>query len=108
MSLFDRLKPMRNETPDPTRVDIIRRGARRLDRSAAIGAGALLVVAHTTGPLPIPLTVEGDKITGDGPIYYQFVLPLDRQAVEQEIQAAATQPSRGCGGHFRPLIFQKR
>ena len=31
--------------------------------------------------MPVPLEVEGDKVTGDGPVYYQFVLPLDARAV---------------------------
>ena len=39
--------------------------------------------------MPVPLEVEGDKITGPGVVYYQFVLPLDHSA----LAAAATQPS---------------
>jgi hypothetical protein len=91
LSLFDRLKPIRNQSPDnPDRCEILRRGARHLDRSAAIAAGGLLILARSSGDMPIPLEVEGEKITGDGPIYYQFVLPLDRTALEA---AAATQPA---------------
>ena len=63
-----------------------------LDRSAALGAGGLVIIARSTGAMPIPLEVEGDKITGDGPIYYQFVLPLDHTALDAE---AATQPAAG-------------
>jgi len=91
-SFFDRLAPIPNTPGDsPDRVDLLRRGARHLDRSSAVAAGALVVIARSHGdvPMPVPLQVEGDKITGPGPVYYQFVLPLDHSAVEN---APATQP----------------
>ncbi|HEX3356359.1 MAG TPA: hypothetical protein VHS31_05190, partial [Tepidisphaeraceae bacterium] len=89
LSLFDRLQPIENQSPDnPDRVDVLRRGTRHLDRSSALAAGALVVLGRSDGPIPVPLEVEGDKMTGDGPIYYQFVLPLQRDAV-----SAATQPT---------------
>jgi hypothetical protein len=94
MSLFDRLATIPNEQlDDPKRVELLRRGARHLDRSSAIAAGALVVVAHSEGAMPVPLEVEGDKITGDGPIFYQFVLPLDRMSVDAQL--ATTEPSGG-------------
>jgi hypothetical protein len=92
-SFFDRLLPLQNDQPDAqTRVDLWRRGARHLDRSASLEAGALVIIARSPGdaPIPIPLKVEGDNIAGPGPICYQFVLPLDRSAVEK----AATQPAK--------------
>ena len=51
-----------------------------------------MIIARSYGnvPMPVPLEVEGDKITGDGPVYYQFVLPLQRE----RRCSAATQPAR--------------
>ena len=80
VSLFDRLMPLRNEQLDsPNRVELIRRGAHHLDRSASVASGALVILARSPAniAMPVPLEVEGDKVTGDGPVYYQFVLPLD-------------------------------
>ena len=89
LSFFSRLQPMENQTSDNRdRADVLRRGARRLDRSAALAAGSLVILGHSYGPIPVPLEVEGDKMTGDGPVYYQFVLPLQRDGV-----SAATQPA---------------
>ena len=46
-SFFDRLVPLDNDQPDAqTRVDVLRRGARHLDRSAALEAGALVIIAR--------------------------------------------------------------
>jgi hypothetical protein len=89
LSFFDRLAPIRNDNVNSAdRVEILRRGARHLDRSAAIAAGALVVVAQADTPLPMPLKVEGDPVSGEGTTFYQFVIPLDRAAVD----AATTQP----------------
>jgi hypothetical protein len=94
MSLYDRLAPDRNAQAvgtgynKATRVDLLRRGGRMLDISSAVAAGQLVVLAEAQGPLPIPLEVEGDRVAGDGTIFYQFVLPLDRTAAV----AAGTQP----------------
>lgn len=79
LSLFDRLSPARNR-PDQraSRVELLRRGGRWLDLSGALSAGALVVLAEAEGELPMPLSVEGDRISGQGLILYQFVLPLDR------------------------------
>jgi len=89
LTFFDRLEPIPNPRDTTNRVDLLRRSARHLDRSAALAAGAMVIIAKAYGPLPTPLQVEGDPITGDGPIYYQFVLPLDHSAMA----APATQPS---------------
>lgn len=80
MSFFDRMPPMRNLGRAPqrtTRLELLRRGGRWLDMSAAVAAGQLVVIAEANGPLPIPMEVEGDRVTGDGLILYQFALPLD-------------------------------
>ena len=60
-----------------------------MDRSPALSAGSLVVLAQAPGPLPIPVEVEGVKIADEGMVFYQFVLPVDRT----EADAAATQPS---------------
>ena len=74
MSLFGAIAPTRN----PNRIDLLRRGGRELDVSHALSAGELVVLAESEGPLPIPLDVEGDKVAGNGTIFYQYVLPVDR------------------------------
>jgi hypothetical protein len=78
LSLFDRLAPIRNDRPTPTRVELFRRGGRSMDLSDSLAAGSLLIFAESQGPLPMPLNVEGEPVKGDGLIFYQFVLPLDR------------------------------
>jgi hypothetical protein len=100
LSLFDRLPPMRNSTQpgQGARVELLRRGARHLDVSAAVAAGQLVVLAESeaNAPLPIPLEVEGDAVTGRGRVFYQFVLPLDRSAVAgppPPDEPPATQPA---------------
>jgi hypothetical protein len=112
LSLFDRLPPIKNKTGPQgniNRVEILRRGARWMDVSAALSAGQMVVLAESntnTAPLPIPLEVEGDRIAGRGKVFYQFVLPFDRTAAAAaeaadyaaEVQAAAgtttaTQPA---------------
>jgi hypothetical protein len=78
LSFFDRLAPARKlPDPSPDRYELLRRGARKLDISAALAAGQLVVLAESDGPLPFPLRVEGSLIGGEGTVFYQFVLPLD-------------------------------
>jgi hypothetical protein len=92
MSFFDRFPPLKNTERNlrqpSTRVEILRRGGRILDMSGSLSAGNLVVIATAEGPIPIPLEVEGDKVTGTGTIFYQVALPLDRSAIP-----AATQPT---------------
>jgi hypothetical protein len=77
LSFFSRLPPVKN----PSRFEVLRRGQRQLDLGHAIAAGELVVLAEAPDtPIPIPLDVEGDKVTGNGTTFYQFVLPLDRSA----------------------------
>jgi hypothetical protein len=92
-SLFDRMAPIRNMMDTQDRVEVLRRGARHLDRSTAIAAGSLVIICHVPekSPMPVPLEVEGEKITGDGNVFYQFVLPVDRSALEA---AATTQQTK--------------
>jgi hypothetical protein len=82
LSLFDRLPPMRNlSNQQQSRVELLRLGARWMDVSSAVAAGQLVVLAESetmNEPLPIPLEVEGDRVTGRGKVFYQFVLTLDR------------------------------
>ena len=92
MSFFDRLPPVRNESGKNDRFELLRRGGRHLDRSGALAAGALVVIAEADGPmkLPFPLDVEGDRIGGSGVNFYQFVLPIDHSKLPP-----TTQPAEG-------------
>lgn len=92
VSLFGRCPPMVNYPKDQTRVDILRRGLRQWDVSPAVAAGAMVVLAKTTGPLPIPLTVDGDTPAGSGRTFYQAVLPVDRSATLAPDPVETTQP----------------
>jgi hypothetical protein len=64
LSFYDRILPMRRPAAGD-RIDILRYGARGLDVSDALSAGALVVLAESHGPVPAP-------------IFYQAVFPLDR------------------------------
>lgn len=92
MSLFERLQPVKSEVR-LQRIDLLRRGGRTLDISGALAAGGLVVLAEADGPLPIPMEVEGDPVTGAGRILYQFVLPLDRSGLPVETDDSTTQPA---------------
>ncbi|MDB5298834.1 MAG: hypothetical protein JWO87_497 [Phycisphaerales bacterium] len=91
MSLYDRLGPGRNLlTPNGAhRVDLLRRGGRMLDMSPSVAAGRLVVLAQSDDDkrgLPFPLIVEGSRVEGQGRIYYQFALPVDRSEMEKEAE----------------------
>lgn len=104
LSFFNRLPVSRNllnSNPGPNRsviaqndrVDFLRRGKRDVDLSAAVSAGNLAVIAVSDSreeKLPFPLEVQGDRVEGKGLVYYQFVLPVDRAAVNDN---ATTQPT---------------
>jgi hypothetical protein len=98
LSVFDRLPAMPaiisltgygtiNSTKD--RVEFYNRGARMLNASASIAAGQLVILASAKGPLPIPVEVDDNKMTGDGTVFYQFVLPMDRGDVDQPMTRPA-------------------
>lgn len=89
LSLFDRIPPAMSNNEHKTRFEITRRGARKLDLSQLMSAGALVVVAEADGsPLPFPMQVQGTPIGGTGTTFYQAAIPLKRTMLE----AAATQP----------------
>lgn len=84
MSLFDRIYPQKNAPNSRgSRVDLIRREGRELNLSPAFAAGRVIVLAEARDvPLPFPLEVDGDKVTGTGSVFYQFVLPADRSKMD--------------------------
>jgi hypothetical protein len=55
--------------------------------------------AIANNPLPFPMEVQGDRVTGSGTTFYQFALPLARNELPlpppwpQPADAAATQPA---------------
>jgi hypothetical protein len=91
LSVFDRLPAMPNTvdySTDPPkvgkdRVELFNRGATMLNASQSIADGQLLILATAKGPLPIPINVDDEKMTGDGTNYYQFILPMDRGKLDQ-------------------------
>jgi hypothetical protein len=114
LSFYDRLPVSRNEPStnnfgqqnraNVDRVDFIRRGVRAFDMSATVSAGQMAIIGVSAGDkekLPFPLEVEGNRIDGEGVIYYQYVVPVDRSAVLKaptNKPATATQPSKGKAG----------
>jgi hypothetical protein len=88
LSLYDRLEPQKNDRQDMSRerVEFLRRAARDWDVSEQVAAGQLVILAQAgkpgvssgESPLPFPMEVEGDRVTGTGSTFYQFSLPLDR------------------------------
>jgi hypothetical protein len=108
LSLFDRIRPQEN-TPamggfNSDRVEVVRRAAREFDLSGMVASGQLVILA-TSGkpgavagsPLPFPLDVQGDRVTGTGTTFYQFALPLARNELPppwaKPDDTAATQPT---------------
>jgi hypothetical protein len=79
LSIFNRLAPARNTGQG--RVELLRRGARHWDASAAVSAGAMLIVATSDGvPLPLALSVNGREVAGRGRTIWQFIVPVARGA----------------------------
>ena len=88
LSISARIPPMRN-TPLPDegnlkrfrsdRRELLWLNGRAFDVSSAVTAGNLVVLAHSDGPMPVPLELDGNKIAGKGVVFYQFVLPLERK-----------------------------
>ena len=80
LSLFSLIPPPKGDPNANTQsYTLLRRGARKLDMSAAVSAGELVVLAESDGnqPLPFPLEINGNKVAGEGTVFYQFALPLD-------------------------------
>jgi hypothetical protein len=89
LSFFSRLPPVKNVN----RIELLRRGQRQLDLGHAIAAGELVVIAEATDtPIPIPLDVDGEKVTGNGTTFYQFVLPLDRSTALESNDETTVEP----------------
>jgi hypothetical protein len=78
MMLFDRIQPLKNAPYlSYSRAELLRRGGRSLNLSHAMAAGNLVMIAKVDkAPLPFPLEVEGDRMTGEGTVYYQASIPL--------------------------------
>jgi len=89
MTIFDRLRPgkLMKDTERPERYELLRRAGRQFDASNAISAGQMLIFAKAedAAPLPFPMKVEGEQVKGEGVVYYQVIVPMDRIG-------AATQP----------------
>lgn len=98
LSLFNRLPPFSAlGTGLSSRYDLHRAELRKLDVSDSLAAGKLIVLAQTAdpGPLPIPVAVDGDDVGGEGFVYYQFLLPLDRSVLDTQPAPATTQKAAG-------------
>lgn len=82
LCLFGRMPPIQNPQEGDgsfrvSRADLHRSGLRDWDASNAMLAGQLVILAEADKvPVPVPMTIDGDKVTGDGTTIYQFVLPL--------------------------------
>ena len=87
MSLIDRLPPPaegKSGEAETHSFDVLRRGGRDLNLSGAVASGELVIIGEASGtPLPSPVKVDGQKMTGEGTTLYQAVLPLDRTDAEQ-------------------------
>lgn len=91
LSIYDRLQPSRGGK-DPNvygdRYELLRRAGRQFDASGVVSTGQLLILARSddASPLPFLLEVDGEIVKGEGVVYYQFIVPLERSG-------AATQPT---------------
>ncbi|HTW93545.1 MAG TPA: hypothetical protein VMD30_02050 [Tepidisphaeraceae bacterium] len=90
MAFFHLLPPMMADQPDTKRFELFRRGGRMFDISSAVVAGGLVIVGSAQGPLPYPLQVNGQTVTGNGTTFYECVLPLDRST----LYPPSTQPAQ--------------
>jgi hypothetical protein len=93
MSLFDRIPPMKNAPlMSYTRSELMRRGGRGINLSHTMAAGNLVVLGEVdNAPLPFPLEVQGDRMTGEGTVYYQASLPMkNRSALIEPLLKAPT------------------
>lgn len=90
LTFFDRLPPWAS-IQHSNRYELYRREARRLDLAPALSAGNLVICARgmvhnqvDQTPLPVPLMVSDEPVSGPGVTIYEFVLPVDRSAVYGE------------------------
>jgi hypothetical protein len=108
LSLFDRIRPQENTSGingfNSDRVEVVRRAAREFDLSGLVASGQLVILATggkpgaiASSPLPFPMEVQGDRVTGSGTTFYQFALPLARNELPppwaKPEDTAATQPA---------------
>jgi len=68
-----------------------------LNVSQSVMSGQLAILAAAQGPVPMPLEVDGDKVTGKGWTFYQFILPIDRGSLDGP-PTTTTQPVSGGSG----------
>lgn len=99
MTLFDRIQPVPNEKFGFTRADLLRRGGRDLNLSQALAAGNLVVLAQADDvPVPFPMEVNGERLGGQGRVYYQASIPIKNRSkmIEAAFKdaPAASQPSQ--------------
>ncbi len=87
ISFFERLPVVKNEAGRKDRFDLLHRNARRFDMSQSMAAGQLVILAQdaannesgkTVSPLPFPIEIDRDAVTGSGVTFYQITLPLTR------------------------------
>lgn len=98
MALFDRIPPIRNEPAMSfQRMELLRRGGRSLNLSHTLAAGDFVILAEVdNAALPVPVDVEGSRMTGEGRIYYQATLPLKNRTalIASLMNAPTTAPSK--------------
>ncbi len=94
MALFDRVGPDVGKQPKWDRADLLRRGGRDIDASQLVAAGRLVILAQAEGsPVPLPLSVEGEPIKGEGVTLYEIALPLDRSALPDDRAKPTSRPA---------------
>jgi hypothetical protein len=91
MSLFDRIKPVRSDQAArgsvSGRFELLRRAGRHWDVSPALSAGHAVVLARSRtdkAPLPFGLEVQRQQIAGEGVVYYQFIVPIERSGAARQ------------------------
>jgi hypothetical protein len=105
LALFDHFPAWKGASDKP-RYELLTRGGRRLNMSAALSAGGLVIfgrgaIEGDTGrtQLPAPLSVQDTPVTGPGTTIFEFVLPLDRTAVSAPPSTQpTTEPSTQASG----------
>jgi hypothetical protein len=96
MALFDVIGPDRADASRSRneRWDLLRRGGREMNVSQLLESGQLVILAQAVdSAIPVPLTVEGDKMDGEGTTLYEIALPLDRSALVAPPKPPATKPA---------------
>jgi len=100
MSLFSLLEPLANQDQNLDRAEILRRGGRHFDLASVVTAGDIVVLAQAEKPLPLPLPIEvnGRTPAGEGMVFFQAVVPLQRDnEFEEPVPADETPRARNQG-----------